>query len=145
MQRVLKASVTVAGEVVGAIDEGMAVLLGVENGDGPRDVAYMIKKLSGLRIFSDAEGLMNLSVAEAGGAVLVISQFTLLGDVRKGMRPSFTGAAPPEQANELYEEVNAGLRAAGLQIATGQFQADMKVDLVGDGPVTILLDSRKLL
>jgi len=145
VQRVLRASVSVDGEVVGAIDGGMAVLLGVEDGDGQSDVAYIAKKLAGLRIFSDPAGLMNLSVHDISGAILLISQFTLLGDVRKGMRPSFTGAARPEDARKLYEDVRTRLTDAGLEVATGQFQADMKVELVGDGPVTILLDSRKLL
>lgn len=144
VQRVSEASVSVDDEVVGKIEGGLMVLLGVEEGDAERDAIYLAEKTAGLRIFEDAEGLMNISVADAGGAVLAISQFTLLGDVRKGKRPSFIAAAKPEPANQLYEAYCEQLKNMKLQVEQGVFQADMKVSLVNDGPVTILLDSRKL-
>ncbi len=144
IQRVLSASVRVGDDVVGAIGPGLLVLVGVADGDGPADIEYIASKVAGLRVFRDAEGRMNLAVAESGGSVLVISQFTLLGDVRRGRRPSFDGAAPPASANELYERLVGRLRAEGLTVETGRFQADMQVSLVNDGPVTILIDSRRL-
>ena len=144
IQRVSEASVSVDSEVVGRIEDGLMVLLGVEEGDAERDAIYLAEKTAGLRIFEDAEGLMNISVADAGGSVLAISQFTLLGDVRKGKRPSFIAAAKPEPANQLYESYCEKLRNLQLPVEQGVFQADMKVSLVNDGPVTILLDSRKL-
>jgi len=143
IQRVREAHVEVAGETVGRIDRGLLVLLGVEQGDTPPDLAYIADKTAGLRIFEDAQGKMNLDVTAVGGGVLVVSQFTLLADCRKGRRPGFSDAAPPEQAEATYREYVAALEARGLPVATGIFQADMAVHLVNDGPVTILLDSRK--
>jgi D-tyrosyl-tRNA(Tyr) deacylase len=129
---------------VGEIDRGLLVLLGVADDDGPSDVQYIVGKVRDLRIFDDEAGKMNRTVAEASGGVLVVSQFTLCGDVRKGRRPSFDSAAPPALARALYEDVVRDLRSSGLQVATGEFQARMEVELVNDGPVTILLDSKKL-
>ena len=153
VQRVTGASVTVDGAVVGAIGRGLLVLLGVERDDGETDAAWTASKIAGLRAFPDADGKMNRSVAEvaaeAGGdaeppaGVLVVSQFTLLGDCRAGRRPSFTAAAPPGEADRLYEEVCDRLRSDGLFVATGVFRAGMAVALTNDGPVTLLLDSRK--
>ena len=143
VQRVTQARVEVGGEVVGAIGQGFLVLLGVANGDTPADAAYLAEKTAGLRVFEDAAGKMNLALNDVGGAVLAVSQFTLLGDCRKGRRPGFTDAAPPELADALYNDYVAALRAAGLTVATGVFRAEMQVHLVNDGPVTLLLDSRK--
>lgn len=148
VQRVSQARVTVGERETGAIGSGLLVLVGVEQGDGPTDVAYVASKIRDLRIFED-EGdetgrkRMNRSVLDIGGAVLVVSQFTLSGDARNGRRPSFVGAAPPELARALYEDVVRELRGSGLTVETGEFQAMMQVALVNDGPVTILLDSRK--
>lgn len=144
VQRVTSASVSVGGAPVSSIGLGFLVLLGVEAGDGPADVAYLVDKISGLRVFEDGEGKMNLAPADAGAELLVVSQFTLLGDCRKGRRPSFTASAPPEVAERLYLEVAAGLREKGLPVSTGVFRADMRVELVNQGPVTMLLDSRRL-
>ncbi|MFL5299730.1 MAG: D-aminoacyl-tRNA deacylase [Anaeromyxobacteraceae bacterium] len=144
VQRVLRASVRVAGEVRGSIDRGLLVFLGVANGDGEDAARFLADKLGALRIFEDDAGKMNRSVADVGGGVLVVSQFTLLGDARKGNRPGFTDAAAPEAANGLYERFCALLREKGLRVATGVFRATMEVELVNEGPVTILLDSRKL-
>jgi D-tyrosyl-tRNA(Tyr) deacylase len=144
VQRVSRAEVRVEGRVTGAILRGLLVLLGVAQEDGPADADLLADKLAGLRIFEDAAGKMNLAVAEVGGGLLVVSQFTLLGDARKGNRPSFVDAANPEIANALYERVCARLRDKGLAVATGVFRAHMDVELVNDGPVTILLDSRRL-
>jgi len=143
IQRVCEARVEVGGEVVGAIGTGFLVLLGVAQGDTSADAAYLAEKTAGLRVFEDAAGKMNLALQEVGGAVLAVSQFTLLGDCRKGRRPGFTDAAPPQLADPLYGEYVAALRAAGLSVATGVFRAEMRVHLVNDGPVTLLLDSRK--
>ena len=143
VQRVRRASVTVAGSVSGEIAAGLLVFVGVASDDGPADVEYLVNKTRELRIFPDDHGRMNRSVVESGGAVLVVSQFTLHGDCRKGRRPSFDGAAPGTMAKALYEAVVRGLRDSGLQVSTGVFQADMDVELVNDGPVTLLLDSRK--
>ena len=143
IQRVSQASVTVAEETVGAIDQGLMVLLGVAQGDTSKDSAYLADKTAGLRIFEDDDGKMNRSVADIGGSILIISQFTLLGDCRKGRRPGFTDAAPPELADKLYEEYVHALRSQGVTVATGVFRANMQVSLVNDGPVTIMLDSRK--
>jgi D-tyrosyl-tRNA(Tyr) deacylase len=144
VQRVSRASVTVEGQIVGEIGRGLLVLLGVAQGDDENDARYLADKIVGLRIFEDDQGKMNRSLLEAGGALLVVSQFTLLGDVRNGRRPSFTDAAPPEEANRLYEVFVSAAAALGAPIATGRFQAHMDVELVNDGPVTLLLDSRKL-
>ncbi len=144
VQRVLRAEVRVGGEVVGRIGQGLAVLLGVAQGDGEASAQAMADKLAALRIFEDERGKLNRSVAETGGGVLVVSQFTLLGDARRGNRPSFAAAAPPQEAEGLYERTVALLREKGLPVATGVFRADMQLELVNDGPVTLLLDSEKL-
>jgi D-tyrosyl-tRNA(Tyr) deacylase len=143
VQRVTRASVAVAGETVGAIERGFLAFVGVSVDDGEADADALAQKIAGLRVFDDAAGAMNLALADVGGAVLVVSQFTLLGDVRKGRRPSFIAAARGEQAEALYERVAAGLRATGLVVATGRFGADMAVELVNDGPVTILIDTKR--
>ena len=143
VQRVSSARVRVDGAVVGEIAQGFLVLLGVGQGDGADEVAYMTNKIRDLRLFPDDEGKMNRSLLDIGGGVLIVSQFTLYGDVRRGRRPSFIAAAAPDLAKALYEEVVKELRASGLTVATGIFQADMKVELVNDGPVTLLLDSSK--
>lgn len=144
VQRVTSASVSIDGRTVGAIDHGYVILIGVGHGDGPADVAYLVDKAVNLRICEDEDGKMNRTLLEAGGAVLAISQFTLYGDARKGRRPSFSDAAPPADGNALYEQYMAGLRAAGVTVAKGEFGANMAVSLVNDGPVTILLDSKRL-
>lgn len=143
IQRVSRAKVTVDSEITGEIRRGLLVLLGVGAGDARADADYLADKIIGLRIFEDAGGKMNLSVAEVEGAVLVVSQFTLYGDVRRGKRPSFDGAAPPQVARELYEYFVERIRGAGLRCETGRFQEMMQVELVNEGPVTILLDSAK--
>lgn len=143
VQRVSRAKVGVAKDVVGEIGPGLLVLLGVGQSDTEADADYLADKVAGLRILEDAEGKMNRSVAESGGAVLVVSQFTLYGDVRRGKRPSFDAAARPEQARYLYEYFVNQIRAAGLVCETGRFQEMMQVELVNEGPVTILLDSQK--
>ena len=144
LQRVTRASVAVEGETVGSIAAGLVVLLGVARDDTARDAEYMVEKIAGLRIFDNAEGRMNLSVVETGGALLVVSQFTLYGDVRRGRRPSWVDAAPPEVAESMYDLFVERARGAVGRVETGSFRAMMKVELVNDGPVTILLDSRKL-
>jgi D-tyrosyl-tRNA(Tyr) deacylase len=144
VQRTSRASVTVEGNRIASIGKGFLVLLGVETGDTEQDARYLADKIAGLRVFEDEQDKMNLALAEAGGEVLVVSQFTLLGDCRHGRRPSFTASAPPETADALYEKVVFLLREKGLHTETGQFRAHMEVELVNDGPVTILLDSRKL-
>jgi len=141
IQRVKRASVTVDGEIIGAIGPGLLVLLGVKQGDGERDLEFLVNKTIGLRIFPDEAGKMNRSVLDVGGELLVVSQFTLYGDARKGKRPSFTDAAPPEQAERLYELFCARARERGVAVQTGRFAAMMDVELVNDGPVTILVDS----
>jgi D-tyrosyl-tRNA(Tyr) deacylase len=143
VQRVTHARVTVGERVTGEIAHGLLVLLGVEQGDGPSDIQYIVAKTRDLRIFPDEAAKMNRSVLDVNGAVLVVSQFTLSGDARNGRRPSFASAAPPEIARAMYEDVVRELRASGLRVETGEFQAMMHVALVNDGPVTILLDSRK--
>ena len=143
IQRVSEASVTVDQKTVGAIGQGLMVLLGVAQGDTSQEAKSLAEKTAGLRIFEDDAGKMNRSVEEIGGSLLVVSQFTLLGDCRKGRRPGFTDAAPPELADQLYEEYVAALRSRGVNVATGVFRAEMQVALVNDGPVTMLLDSRK--
>jgi D-tyrosyl-tRNA(Tyr) deacylase len=144
VQRVSRASVTVDSQRVGEIDLGLLVLLGVAQDDSEADAEYLAEKITGLRIFDDAEGKMNLSVIDVCGAVLAVSQFTLFGDVRRGKRPSFDAAAKPEQAKKLYEYFVDRVRAAEVRCEAGVFQATMKVDLVNEGPVTIMLDSKKV-
>jgi D-tyrosyl-tRNA(Tyr) deacylase len=143
IQRVSRAAVRVDGAVVGEIGKGFLVLLGVARDDVEADARAVADKVAGLRVFEDAAGKMNLALAEVGGAVLVVSQFTLYGDARKGNRPSFIDAAGPAEANALYERVCAMLREKGLTVATGTFRATMEVELVNEGPVTILVDSRR--
>lgn len=143
IQRVSRAHVNVGEEVVGRIDVGLLVLLGVAKTDTESDADYLVNKILGLRIFDDDAGKMNLPLAEARGAVLAVSQFTLYGDVRKGKRPSFDEAARPELARELYEYFVSKIREAGITCETGRFQATMQVELVNDGPVTILLESKR--
>ncbi|MBN2076677.1 MAG: D-tyrosyl-tRNA(Tyr) deacylase [Dehalococcoidales bacterium] len=142
LQRVTDASVTVDGEVVGSIGQGLVAFVGVAEGDFETDIDYLVPKMKGLRIFPDEEGRFNISVADIGGELLVISQFTLLADTRKGKRPSFTGAASPEQAELLFEKFVEKTRATGLRVETGRFQQYMQVEIHNDGPVTIMLDSR---
>lgn len=142
IQRVSEASVKVDGEIVGSIGAGLAVLLGVARGDSPEDAEYISGKLARLRIFADKAGLMNRSVKDVGGAVLLVSQFTLLGSTRKGNRPGFADAAAPELAERLYQDVAAAVTREGITVATGVFGAMMELSLVNDGPVTLLLDSR---
>jgi D-aminoacyl-tRNA deacylase len=145
VQRVSRARVTVDGRVTGAIERGLLVLLGAGAGDGAADLAYIVDKVVNLRIFPDDAGKMNRSVLDIGGGVLVVSQFTLYGDVRQGRRPAFTGALEPAAAKALYEQSLPAIRAAGVaRVEAGEFAADMQVELVNDGPVTILLDSRKV-
>ena len=141
IQRVSEARVTVDGAVTGQIGRGLVVLLGVGHDDGPAEVNWLAEKIVGLRIFEDEAGKMNRSLAEAGGAMLVVSQFTLYGDARRGRRPSFTDAAPPELAERLYLEFVAKVREAGVEVATGKFREHMLVSLVNDGPVTLWLDT----
>ena len=144
IQRVLESSVRVDGNVVGSIGPGFMVLCGVEDGDTAEDVRYCIDKTVNLRIFEDEAGKMNRSILDAGGEIMAISQFTLHGDVRHGRRPSFIRAARPETAVPLYDAYCNGLREAGVHVETGIFQTDMKVSLINDGPVTLLVDSRKV-
>lgn len=144
VQRVSRAAVHVGGETVGAIDRGLLVLLGVAKGDTDADARLLADKVAQLRVFEDEQERMNRSLLDVQGAMLVISQFTLLGDCRKGRRPSFTSAALPEVANELYETFVAAVAAHGIRVETGRFRAMMQVELVNDGPVTLLLDSKKL-
>ena len=142
IQRVTSAGVEVAGETVGRIGRGLLVLLGVERGDGERDADRLAEKIVNLRLFEDTAGKMNLALAETGGELLVVSQFTLAGNCAKGRRPSFDSAAPPEEANRLYEHFVATVRGMGVKTETGVFQAIMAVSLVNDGPVTFILESR---
>ena len=144
VQRVTRASVTVDGEVTGKIGKGYMVLVGAEVGDTEADARLCADKLAGLRVFEDSEGKMNLSIADVGGEILLVSQFTLLGDARHGRRPSFIAAARPEVAEPLLETMKAMLEEKGLHVETGRFRAHMDVELVNDGPVTILIDSRKV-
>lgn len=143
VQRVNKADVKVDGKIIGEINNGLLVFVGVGNEDDENDLDYMVNKVLGLRIFQDQDDKMNLSVEDIGGEILVVSQFTLYGDVRKGKRPSFTASAPPDMGEKLYEEFSYKLKASGINVETGIFGADMKVSLVNDGPVTIMLDSKK--
>lgn len=144
VQRVSRAQVTVADELTGAVNKGLLVLVGVTEGDTEKDAQYLADKVTRLRIFEDENGKMNLSVKDVGGEILSVSQFTLYGDCRKGKRPSFDKAARPEAANMLYEKFNELCRQQGVQVETGVFRSHMQVELVNDGPVTILLDSSKL-
>jgi D-tyrosyl-tRNA(Tyr) deacylase len=141
LQRVTSASVTIGGEVVGSIGRGLVVLVGVAEGDSPKDAQYLVQKLVNLRIFADEAEKFNLSALEIKAELLLVSQFTLLADTRKGRRPSFTEAAPPQPAEELFERFVAEAKASGLKVATGRFQQYMQVEIHNDGPVTILLDS----
>ncbi|PLX87685.1 MAG: D-tyrosyl-tRNA(Tyr) deacylase [Desulfuromonas sp.] len=143
IQRVSSATVTVNQETVGKIGAGLLVLLGVEQGDTLEDVKYLAEKTAHLRIFEDSQGKMNLSVTDIGGAILAVSQFTLLADCHKGRRPGFSQAALPQEAEALYESYLGQLKTTGLQIEAGRFQADMQVALINDGPVTMLIDSHK--
>ncbi len=143
IQRVTKASVQVEGQTVGQIESGLLVLLGVAKGDGETDGRYLVEKIRMLRIFSDQQGKMNRSLADIGGSVLLVSQFTLLGRTANGRRPSFDEAAPPDEAKRLYDQVVAGLRDQGTHVETGIFAAHMQVELLNDGPVTFVLDSRE--
>ena len=142
IQRVSRANVTVSGEVVGEIGAGLLLLLGVEQGDTQDDVVWMANKVVGLRVFEDDDGKMNLDVGEVGGAILAVSQFTLLGDCRKGRRPSFVAAARPEEADGLYRSFVTEVAGQGLEVQEGRFQQHMDVELVNDGPVTLQVDSR---
>jgi len=145
VQRVTRAQVTVEDRVTGEIEHGLLVLLGAGAGDGPADLSYIVDKIVNLRIFADDAGKMNRSVLDTGGGVLVVSQFTLYGDARQGRRPAFTGALEPIAAKALYEQALRQIATAGVKrVQAGEFAADMRVELVNDGPVTILLDSRKL-
>lgn len=143
VQRVSEARVVVGDELCGQIGRGFVVLLGVAVGDTADDARQMADKLVGLRVFDDSDGKMNLSLAEAGGAMLIVSQFTLLGDCRKGRRPSFVAAAPPELGEALYETLVSEVRRQGIEVATGRFRQHMQVSLTNDGPVTLLVDSRR--
>lgn len=143
IQRSKEASVTVSGETIGSIDSGLVILVGVTHEDTEEDAQYLAQKCLNLRIFEDEAGKMNLSLLDAGGSVLSISQFTLYGDTRKGRRPSFVNAAKPEEANRLYEAFNAEIANAGVHVETGEFGADMDVRLINDGPVTFILDSKE--
>jgi len=143
VQRVIRGAVRVGGETVGEIDQGLVVLLGVGRDDTPEDAAYLAEKIVHLRVFADDEGKLNRSVLEVGGKVLLVSQFTLYGDCRRGRRPGFSAAAAPERAQFLYGEVARRLAALGVEVAEGQFREHMQVEIVNDGPVTLLLDSHK--
>jgi D-aminoacyl-tRNA deacylase len=144
IQRVTRARVTVEEETVGEIESGLVILLGIAGDDSVQDIKYLVEKIAGLRLFDDADGRMNLSVTDIDGGLLIVSQFTLYGDVRRGRRPSWSEAAPPEVAEPLYETFVREARAVVPRVATGSFRRMMKVELVNDGPVTILLESRKL-
>jgi D-tyrosyl-tRNA(Tyr) deacylase len=141
IQRVSSARVLVDGETVGQIGPGLLVLLGVATDDSEPELRWMVDKVIGLRIFNDSDGKMNLALADIGGELLIVSQFTLLGDCRKGRRPSFIGAAPPEKAEQMYDQFVAAALKLGVRVATGRFRTHMEVELVNDGPVTLLIDS----
>ncbi len=142
IQRVTAATVSIGGEVVGKIGQGLVVFVGVAGGDMEKDVDYLVQKTAGLRIFADKEGKFNLSALDIKGELLLVSQFTLMADTKKGRRPSFTGVAPPEQAEKLFELFVEQARSTGLQVETGRFQEYMQVEIHNDGPVTVMLDSR---
>lgn len=142
IQRSLASNVAVDNEIIGKIDKGLVLLVGVTHDDTMEDVEYLARKISNIRLFEDREGKMNLSLSDVDGEILSISQFTLYGNTKKGNRPSFINAADPTYADQLYEELNQSLRDNGYRVATGQFGADMKVTITNDGPVTILLDSK---
>ena len=142
VQRVQRARVVIAGKTVGDIGPGLTVLLGVTHADTPEQAKWLAEKIVGLRIFNDADGKMNRDLTEVGGAMLIVSQFTLYGDCRKGKRPSFIDAAPPAVAIPLYEAFINAVKALGIPVATGRFGADMQVELVNDGPVTLIVDSK---
>jgi D-tyrosyl-tRNA(Tyr) deacylase len=142
LQRVTGASVSINGEIVGRIGQGLVAFVGVAEGDSERDIDYLVPKMTGLRIFADENSKFNLSVADVGGELLLVSQFTLIADTRKGRRPSFTAAAPPEEAEKLFERFVEQARGSGLKVETGIFQEYMRVDIHNDGPVTVMLDSR---
>ena len=144
VQRVKKSSVKVDNKVIGSIDRGINVLLGVEDGDTLDDVKYLVEKIVNLRIFEDEDDKMNLSLLDVNGEMLAISQFTLLGDCRKGRRPSYIKASKPDFANEMYEKFVESCRARIKKVETGKFQADMEVEIINDGPVTLLIDSKKI-
>ena len=144
VMRVKEARVTIDGEIVAELASGLLVYLGVKKTDSPKDLEYLLDKVINLRIFKDAEGKMNLSLRESGGGIMVVSQFTLYGDARKGRRPSYSEAASPLKAAALYEEFIAGLKKSGFNVVSGRFQAMMEVFSINDGPVTILLDSEKV-
>lgn len=144
IQRVSNASVKVDAKLTGEIGSGLLVFLGIHHNDGSQEIKWMSDKIQNLRIFEDAEGKMNHSLIDTGGAMLVVSQFTLYGDCRKGRRPGYSAAAPPEHANSLYEQFISQIAASGIETASGKFQAHMDVSLVNDGPVTLLLDSSKI-
>jgi D-tyrosyl-tRNA(Tyr) deacylase len=143
LQRVTGASVSVEGEVVGAIGRGLVVLVGVAGGDSDKDIQYLARKIVNLRIFADNEEKFSLSALDIGGELLLVSQFTLLADTRKGRRPSFTGAAPPPRAEELFQQFVDEVKASGLRVATGRFQQYMQLEIHNDGPVTVMLDSQE--
>ena len=143
VQRVSRASVVIAGDTVGDIGSGLVVLLGIAHSDTPAQAQWLAEKIAGLRIFNDAEGKMNHDLVDVGGAMLIVSQFTLYGDCRKGKRPSFIDAAPPSIAIPLYETFINSVKALGISVAEGRFGADMKVELVNDGPVTLIVDSKR--
>lgn len=143
LQRVRHASVTVEQRVIGQIQQGFLLLVGVTHEDDLEDVAYLVRKIVNMRVFEDQVGKMNLSIQDIGGEILSVSQFTLYADTKKGNRPSFTKAASPATAEELYEVFNQQLRASGVELQTGQFGAEMKVELLNDGPVTIIIDSKE--
>lgn len=142
VQRVVRAQVVIDGETVGAIDAGLVVLLGIAHADTPEQATWLAQKIVGLRIFNDADGKMNRDLLDVGGAMLIVSQFTLYGDCKKGKRPSFIDAAPAPIAIPLYEDFINGVKALGVPVATGRFGADMKVELVNDGPVTLIVESK---
>ena len=144
VQRALRARVEVAGEIVGSIERGLVAFVGAAEGDTEEDLAYVVNKVVGLRVFHDDAGRMSRAIADVGGELLVVSQFTVFGDVRRGLRPSFDGAMAPEAAERLYDRFVEACRTRGARVATGRFRADMRVTVENDGPVTILVDSRRI-